>query len=313
MSLQHWERYYRTGSLASCPLGPRGDYTQEVRQVWEEFFSALPAGARILDVGTGNGAVALIARETADALGRRFEIHGTDLAQIDPVRNVPDGQRLFAGIRFHPQVGTEELPFAAGHFDAVSGQYALEYTDVARSLREIRRVLKPGGQALFILHHRDSVIAGKGRDALAQAALVLDETRVFRKLRSYLKDGPHTQAAARRARLDLGAAVDTLRDAARRADDPLTLDVTIDAIGKLLDARGHLSPGALEIEIDGVEGNVRASVRRLQDLIRFALTEAQAREIAALARAEGLEVSELELQYHTGDRLVGWRMRLARP
>ena len=67
LSLEQWETYYRGGAIATCPMGPDGDYDLEVRQAWVEFFSTLPEGARILDVGTGNGVVALIAAETASA------------------------------------------------------------------------------------------------------------------------------------------------------------------------------------------------------------------------------------------------------
>jgi hypothetical protein len=31
LSLEHWEAYYRTGVLATCPTTPEGGYDQEVR------------------------------------------------------------------------------------------------------------------------------------------------------------------------------------------------------------------------------------------------------------------------------------------
>ena len=127
MNLEHWESYYRGGALVSCPMGLEPGYTGEVRDAWVTFFATLPDGARVLDIGTGNGAVALIAKETAATLGRSFEIHGVDLARVDPVRHVPNGATLLAGIEFHPGVPAEQLPFEANGFDAVSGQYALEW------------------------------------------------------------------------------------------------------------------------------------------------------------------------------------------
>lgn len=313
MSLHHWESYYRSGVLASCPLGPDGGYTQELREAWVEYFSELPDGARILDIGTGNGAIVSIARETAAATGKHFEIHGTDLAQIDPVRDVSDGARLFAGIQFHAQVASENLPFAAGSFDAVSGQYALEYTEVERALQEVHRILKPGSRAQFIVHHADSIIARKARDALRQSALVLDETRIFRKLRRHLKTGQDARTVRRRTLADLLAAVETLRKDAEQADDPLTLRVTIDAVGKLLGAAQQMSPAVLDLEAERVENSVRASVHRLQDVVGSGQTEAGMRRISELALALGFELRHLAPQYHGGRNLVGWRMRLARP
>jgi ubiquinone/menaquinone biosynthesis C-methylase UbiE len=49
----------------------------------------------------------------------------------------------------------EKLPFEDGHFDvAVSTLVLCTVDDVARALAELRRVLKPGGELLFIEHVR---------------------------------------------------------------------------------------------------------------------------------------------------------------
>jgi SAM-dependent methyltransferase len=312
MSLKHWETYYRSGALASCPVGPGIGCTHELRDVWVQFFSGLPDGARILDVGTGNGAIALLALQTAIAGGRHYEVHGTDLAQIDPVHDVKDGAQLFADIRFHPLVATEHLPFEASSFDAVSGQYALEYTTIDQALREIRRVLKPGAIAQFVLHHAESIVAQKARQTLQHSALVLDETKVMRKLRRHLEAERRSPISARTTSADLAAALGKLNRAARQSDNPLTLNVTIDAVQKLLAERQHMSLSTLVLEADRFEDNIRASVRRLQDLIRCGQTAAGMRGIAGLAEAAGLEVREMSLQHHVGNILVGWRLRLVK-
>lgn len=312
-SLRHWEAYYRGGALASCPLRPDAGYSQELRDVWVEFFSALPDGARILDVGTGNGAIALIAAQAAAAAAMRFEIHGTDLAQIDPARDVPEGARLFAGIRFHPQVATESLPFESGSFDGVSGQYSLEYTKVDRALHEIHRVLKPGGRAQFILHHADSVVARNARESLAHTALVLQDTKVLRKLRRFADAEQRSSPAMRGARNDLNEALGILDVAAARSRNALTLHVALDAVHKLLDARRSLSVAALGREIDRFESELRAAGRRLEDLLRCGQTQEDMQRIAVLAAAEGFEMRELNPQFHAASNLVGWRLRLARP
>lgn len=312
LNLQHWEKYYRGGALASCPVGPGVGYTQELRDVWLAFFSALPEGASILDIGTGNGAIALIALESAAIAGRHFEIHGTDLAEINPVRDVRDGARLFAGVRFHAGVASERLPFEATSFDAVSGQYALEYTDTQRALPEVHRVLKVGGIAQFVLHHAESIVAFKARQTLEQAALVLDQTNILRKLRRHLEAERRSPTAARKTAAELAAGLGLLEQAAGQSDNPLILNVTIDAVRKILAARQHMSAAALDLETDRFERDIRASVLRLKDLIRCGQSEAGIQRIAQQARVHGFSELETTLQHHAGNVLVGWRLRLAK-
>ncbi len=313
MSLKHWENYYRTGAVASCPMGQTASYTLELHDLWSAFFAELADGARILDIGTGNGAIALIASETAARVGRKWEIHGTDLAQIDPQRDVRDGTRRFAGILIHPGVATESLPFADSHFEAVSGQYALEYTDMDKALAEIARVLKPGGRACFIVHHADSIIAQRGRESLQQSELVLNGTKIMRKLRRFLESEQRSRNAARGAWQDLGAAVGQLRQAAAQAQSALTLNVTLDAVQKLVDARQRIGLGATQHGVDQVENEIRNAVHRLQDLVGAAKTVEEMEQILASGLAAGLSGPAARPQHHDGDKLVGWRLDLQKP
>lgn len=312
MSLEHWEIYYRGGALATCPTGTDGGYDLELREAWVEFFTDLPEDARILDVGTGNGVVALIALETGAGLGRRYEIHGTDLARIEPTRHLPDGAKRLAGIEFHAGVPTEQLPFAPESFDAVSGHYALEYTQVDESLAEVRRVLKPSGRARFILHHKDSLLVQNAHRSLRQADYVLKETKIYRLLRRHIEAERKSRAAARGTWRELNLAAEFLQERLREPGAALVIGVTLDAVQKLLNVRSQLHPTALEREIDRVENELRASVRRLHDLVDRAQRDTDMAAIETTARVSGLKVTERVEQHHGGDNLVGWRLTLER-
>jgi ubiquinone/menaquinone biosynthesis C-methylase UbiE len=315
VSVEHWETYYRGGALATCPIGPDANYSLGLRDAWVEFFASLPDGATVLDVGTGNGAVALIARDAATAAGRTFEIHGTDLAQIDPPRQVRGGATMFDGIAFHPGVATERLPFEAGTFDGVSGQFALEYTEVESALREIFRVLKAGGRARFSVHHSDSVVVQNARESLSQAHLVLDETRVYRRLRAFVT--ADREAAGRpkatAAWNELNSAAARLQQAGATSSNAHVLRVTVDAVQKLLAARTGLSAAQLDREIDGVERELRSSVRRLQDLAGAARSEESILEMARTATRVGFDVEMPRPQFQSGSILVAWLLDLRRP
>jgi ubiquinone/menaquinone biosynthesis C-methylase UbiE len=313
LKVEHWESYYRGGWLTTCPTGPDPNYTLELRDIWTDFFGGLADGARILDIGTGNGAIPLIARQTAAALGRTYEIHGADLAQIDPVRDVADGARLFADITFHPGIAAEKLPFEAASFSAVSGQYALEYTDVRQSLAQVLRVLKPGSGAQFLMHHADSIVVERARASLRHADAVLIETKVHRKLRRFLDAEQRSSVAAQRAWDELAATMTTLRDCGRHDADRRVIDVTLDAVPKLLDLRRKLSRAALDREIDSVENDLRNSVHRLGDLIAAAISDAAMDECARQARSLGFADVTYCTVTHAKQALVGWRVNLRKP
>lgn len=51
------------------------------------------------------------------------------------------------------RAAAESLPFADGAFDVVVCRLALPYTDNARCLSELARVLRPGGALLLKIHH----------------------------------------------------------------------------------------------------------------------------------------------------------------
>jgi len=315
LTLEHWETYYRGGLLATCPTGPHGGYDLELRDAWSSFFGELPDGARILDIGTGNGAVAAIARDTASGLGRGWEIHASDLARIDPMRDVPDAGTRLSGIVFHPGVATERLPFDDASFDAVSGHYALEYAELAPALAELHRVLRPGGKAQFVIHHADSPLVLNARWSLRESEFVLKDTMAYRRLRRVVLAENPDAPATRRAVADLRAAIHALRQAleqARQAGAGRVLAVTLDAIRQLLEARRQARPDAVAREVDHAEGELRASVRRLNDLVARARDEAGMVEIERLAGTAGFDVLERTPQTHAGSNVVGWRLRLQR-
>jgi ubiquinone/menaquinone biosynthesis C-methylase UbiE len=98
-------------------------------------------GSRILDVGCGAGQT-LIAGLPPDAFGVGVDV---DAAALRLGRSLTE-RVAFACSR------AESLPFPDDYFDAVISRVALPYTNIRRSLAEMRRVLKPDGQVWLVLH-----------------------------------------------------------------------------------------------------------------------------------------------------------------
>jgi SAM-dependent methyltransferase len=107
-------------------------------------FSGMRAGARVLDVGTGSGIVAIVAAQ-----------HGARATGVDPTPELLARARDNGSLAGHEAIdwrdGTAEaLPFADMSFDMVLSQYAHMFSpDPDTATREMLRVLKPGGRIAF--------------------------------------------------------------------------------------------------------------------------------------------------------------------
>jgi len=100
------------------------------------------AGRRVLDFGCGHGMMAVVlARHGAD-------VDAFDLSPgyLQEARRRAEANHVAA--RF-VQADGERLPYADGVFDSVWGNAVLHHLDIPKAAREVRRVLKPGGVAVF--------------------------------------------------------------------------------------------------------------------------------------------------------------------
>jgi demethylmenaquinone methyltransferase/2-methoxy-6-polyprenyl-1,4-benzoquinol methylase len=126
-----------------APLGPTYDrvgaalsFGQDPR--WRRFLvSRLPPdGGHVLDVATGTG---LVASELA---ARGFRVTGLDQSP----EMLALARRRFGDRVELVEASADELPFADGSFDHLTFTYLLRYVDdPAATMRELTRVLRPGG------------------------------------------------------------------------------------------------------------------------------------------------------------------------
>ena len=105
-----------------------------------------PASGRILEIGFGTGANLSHYPESVQQL---------EIVEPDVALNVRARRRLENSSRevIVHALSAEQLPFDTASFDTVVSTFTLcSIPDVESALREVHRVLKPGGQFLFLEH-----------------------------------------------------------------------------------------------------------------------------------------------------------------
>src|SRR3990167_1691132 len=110
--------------------------------------AALQSGERVLDVACGTG---IVARQAAPLMGAGGQVVAVDMNPA--MLGVARALQAPSGATITWQEGNAmALPFPDGAFDVALCQHGLQFVpDRAGAVREMRRVLAPGGRALVIV------------------------------------------------------------------------------------------------------------------------------------------------------------------
>lgn len=123
-----------------------------VHRAWKADFAAhsgVQVGDRVLDLAGGTGDIsALMSRRVGDS--GLVVLTDINEAMLDVGRRRLEDRGIVSNLRC-ALVDAERLPFRDAGFDAVTIAFGLRnVTDKDRALREMRRVLRPGGRALIL-------------------------------------------------------------------------------------------------------------------------------------------------------------------
>ncbi len=172
LSHQQWSSYWRNKTLTSFHGHFDENYDGPLRDFWNEIFAGLSANARIVDLATGNGALALLAAGYSRQQQRSFEVTGIDFASTTPLETLAerdDLKGLLANIKFIPECRMEHTGLPSGYFDLVMSQFGFEYGDTVAAIAEVDRLLNAqGGRFAAMMHHKDSAVLSEQRDSRRQ-------------------------------------------------------------------------------------------------------------------------------------------------
>lgn len=315
---QAWSRYWQAGPLHCLAESFTGNYDGGIGSFWKEVSSSLGEGQRVLDIGTGNGALPALLEELCPETMLRID--AVDLAQPSPRWHAALPRETRDRIRFHGNVRAEVLPFADARFDLAVSQYGVEYSDHAASARELARTLKPGGRCAFVLHHAASRLHAVARDEVTAAEHLLASGGLFEhaeRLLPYLAKAAAGQAGqlradagANEARESFNRTMQSLQESAGGLQHPQLLLDAWQWVARMNQAvlQREASPVQAAGHLEAYRQDIDQARLRSAELIAHALDEAGIdRFTATLASAGFIQVEYAPLWHQP--HLVGWCLR----
>ena len=157
----YWERHIHDLEITTHPVGSRGFFDDLDQYHFEKLHHLLRLvdfdgyrGKHVLEVGCGAAVdLARFAKGGAIATGIDLAASAIELARANFSQQGLHGE-------FHVASG-EAMPFPDDSFDLVYAHGVVQYTaDPQRLVNECRRVLKPGGLAIFQVYNRVSWLNG---------------------------------------------------------------------------------------------------------------------------------------------------------
>ena len=303
----HWARYWSSGYPTSLPNQYPNGYTGFIRDLWESIFDEMPDHGRLLDVGTGGGAVARLAFEHFKAHGIRGEIHAIDCVNIEP----PPAFRRSSMMHFHPSTSVESTGFQTGYFDLVTSQFAIEYTDTRLSMAEMSRILKNNAEAVFLLHSDDSAIVDTAKRELGLIKLLWGEEGLVERVRRYLSliDSVDRVPLAK-AQSEVSRAYVNIRRSEHFQSFPDLLESAFESANTALEVDEHVSVSMRLSALEAKESEVKDRLARLNDLVIASLDERGIDSLISLAQSMGFKIKRNENFYHESGAILGRLLHL---
>ena len=319
-----WDRYWQADRLASCFDVIGCNYDEALLRDWRAFFMSLEDGARLLDLCTGNGAIALVAAEVSATHAKSFHIEAVDSAVIDPPRYVTRETQHLRTIQFHAKTSVEALPFPDAAFDAVSSQYGIEYTDLQGALAEAARVLAHDGRIRLVLHAAEGQAVRRSNSDISECRHLALKSGLFEAAEKAIRvtwglgSGQTAPASTDWVGVEkaVGALKTRLEAAHERSKGAANLPMYDNVISVLADTfnkRGDFPLKTLLDQVEAMRAEVLAHLGRLEALVAAAKNEADIFEITDSLPGLGFKNAEYVTVTH-GDHgdLVGWAVTAAR-
>lgn len=231
LTAEQWSRYWQHGTLTTFRGRFAGNYEGRIRDHWHSLLADVPKDGRVVDLATGNGAIALLAAQYSHRQQRNLDVVGVDSADVDPARTFAGKAyaRHLRRIRFLAKTPLAATTLPDASIDLATSQFGFEYAEPEPAVRELHRLLKPTRSTFAaLIHHADSALLRQAKAGLEQVLAceksglhpaVRDLHQRLEQLRNRGKDAREDDRA-KQLRATVNDCLVALRSAGARYADP---------------------------------------------------------------------------------------------
>ena len=298
-----WSAYWQDEGLGGeVFVNAEGNASPGITRFWQEAFSDSAAGARVIDLAAGAGAVF---RALGNIAGQERYAADFSTPALQLVRkDLPDVLTLTCD--------AAKPPLADGAFDYVVSQFGIEYAGDA-AFEAAGRLLAPGGRLIALCHYEGGNIHGnneaelKAAEATRASNFIGVSTELARAL--FSRD---------QARFD---AAHGPFQVAERTVALLTRDVPggihthlYNGFRQLAERYQHYDESDITGWLAAMDADLTRNIDRLTQICRAAANESTMRErCATLSRIGLTNVVLAPFQLPEHDRPVAWHLEAGRP
>lgn len=307
LSADQWSDFWQAGSITTFMGRFSRNYDGSIQEFWSGVFARLDQRAAIVDLATGNGALALLASQYGATNAKEFNITGVDYAATNPAEVLKDQDlgAVLEAIQFVTQTRLEETGLPEHGFDLVCSQFGFEYADTDKAVTEAERLLATdGGIFAVMMHVEGSAIMLQAQEGVRQAVqcsksgLLEDVGNLLKAMHAENAAGadPASSGKCEKLRNSINNTTEKLHAAQSQYKDPGQIAYFLTNAMALFNKEkfGHLDLDEKLRLLDSIEPESRKYRQRMRDMISAAKSAAEIAAIEAALESKGIRVEVSE-------------------
>jgi hypothetical protein len=195
----------------------------------------------------------------------------------------------------------EKTDYPDAYFDAVSSQYAIEYSEIQATLRELARIIRPGGGTAFVIHSTRSRAVATALEELKAFKFLRHEAPLLTESRRLLRQAVNdrsggvvllaSDANSRRQRKEFDRLVQRIVEYARSRRQASFVEAIASQVAQTLQQTQQIGPPAALARLHILEQEMSAHQSRLHGIVQAAKDDQGIRDFCDQASSSGFVVS----------------------